>query len=155
MLISSNLYFLGASSCCSTQVTGNSSLFFSKKSFPLRGRAFKYGYAHYLEFPGAPLREDSYWYRVPRVFAVVSSLAELLWIKRSIVSVRVEIWAGNVSRLALILSSIKSGENLTLFSSFPSFVFTFTSLVTSSSCADISSCAFKSYEFPPLNVLNL
>ena len=71
-----------------------------------------------LEFPDALLKGDSYWYRVLRVRAVVVSLAELLWIKRPIISLRAEILARNDSRLALILSSTKSGENLKLFSSF-------------------------------------
>ena len=68
-----------------------------------------------LEVPGALLNGDSYWYQVLRVLAVVVSLTELLWIKRCIVPVRAEIWAG--SRLALIFSSTKSGEKLTIFCS--------------------------------------
>ena len=44
-----------------------------------------------LEDPGVPLKGDSFWYLGSRVLAVVVSLAELLWIKRSINSVRAEI----------------------------------------------------------------
>ena len=52
-----------------------------------------------LDLPGAPLKGDSYWYLVSRVLAVAVSLAVLLWIKRSIISVKAEIWAGKGSRL--------------------------------------------------------
>ena len=108
-----------------------------------------------IEVPGAPPKGDSYWYLVSRVLAVVVSPAASLWIKRSIISVSAEIWACKGSKLALILSSLKSGENHTLFSSLASVASASTSPVTSSSCADISSCPFESYEFPLLNVLNL
>ena len=41
-----------------------------------------------LEVSGATLKGNSYWYCISRVVAVVSSLAKLLWIKRSIISLR-------------------------------------------------------------------
>ena len=108
-----------------------------------------------LEVPGVPLKDHSYWYLVSRVLAVVIPLTELLWIKRFIISVRAEILACKSSSLALILSSTKSGENLTLISSLPSFASASTFHVTPSSCADISSCAFESYKFPLLDVSKL
>ena len=86
---------------------------------------------------------DSDWCRSSRVLAVVNSLAELPWIKRSIISVRTEIWACNVSRHALIVSSTKSGEDLTLFFSFPPLASISTSPVTSSSWVDISNSALE------------
>ena len=108
-----------------------------------------------LELPKAPLKSDSYWYRISRVRAVVVSLAELLWIKRSIISVRAEIWACEGSRLALIFSSTKPGANLVLLSSLSSFVSASISFVTSFSCADITGCVVELYEVPLINVLNL
>ena len=108
-----------------------------------------------LELPGAPLEGYSCWYRVSRVLAVVVSLAELLWIKPSIISVRAEISACKVSGLTLILSLTEAGENLLLLSTLPSFPSASTSLATFSSCADISSCALESYRVPLPNVLNL
>ena len=106
-----------------------------------------------LETPGAPLKGDSYRYLVSRVLAVVLSLAELLWIKRSINSARAKIWASKGSRRALLLSSTKPGEILHHFLRYP-VASASTSPVTSS-YADISSCAFESYEFPFFNALNL
>ena len=53
-----------------------------------------------LEARGAPLKGDSYSYLNSRVLAVVVTLDELLWIKRSIISVRAEIWACKGSKLA-------------------------------------------------------
>ena len=107
-----------------------------------------------LEDPGSPMKGDSHWCLVSRVLAVVVSLAELLWIKRSIISKRAEICACKGSRLVLILSSTKSGKNFTLFSSLPSVASASISPFASSSCADISSCALEWYDFPLLNVLN-
>ena len=96
-----------------------------------------------LEVLGAPLMGDSYWRRVSLVLALVVSLAKLLWINGSINSVRAEIWACKGSRLAFILSSTESGEYIMLFSSIPSVASASTSSVTSSSCAEISSCSFQ------------
>ena len=107
-----------------------------------------------LEDPGTPLKGDSYWCRVSQELAVVVSLAELLWVKRSIISVRAEICACKGSRLAFILSSTKFGKNFMLLSSLPSVASASTFHVTSS-YADISKSAFESYEFPFLNFLKL
>ena len=129
--------------------------FFDFREYIPVGRVVSGATAGNLELPGAPLKSDSYWYCVSRVRAVVVSLDELLWIKRSIIFVRAEIWACEGSRLALIFSSTKSGENLILLSSLPSFVSASTSILTSSSCADITGCAVELHEVLLLNVLNL
>ena len=91
----------------------------------------------------------------PRELAVVDSLAELLWIKQSIIWVRAEICGCRGSRLAFILSSTNSGEDLMLFSSLPSVIPLSASPVFSSPCADTLGCNLKSYEFRLLNVLHL
>ena len=109
----------------------------------------------HLETPGAPVKSDSYWYLVSCVLSAVVSLAELLWIKQSIISIRAEIWANKGPRFAIIILSNKFRQIHTLFFSLPSVASASISLFTSSSCADISSCAFDSYEFLLLNVLNL
>ena len=56
-----------------------------------------------LEVPGAPVKSDSDWCRSSWVLAVVNSSAELLWIKRFIISVSAEIWTCSGSRFTLIL----------------------------------------------------
>ena len=107
-----------------------------------------------LQVPGASAKGDSDCCRSSRVPAVVKSLAELPWIKRSMYSVRAKIWACNGSRFALIVSSIISGENLKIFSSFRSIVSFATSSIVSSPWADIYRRAFESYVFPLLKVLD-
>ena len=75
-----------------------------------------------LDDPGPSLYGDSYWSPGPRELAVVDSVVKLLWIRRSIISVKAEICACRVSRLAFILSSSPCAENPTLFSSLPSVI---------------------------------
>ena len=82
-------------------------------------------------------------------------LSRITWIERSIISVRAEICACRGSRLAFILSSTNSGENLMSFSPLPSIIPDSASPVLSSPCVDILGCVLESYEFPLLNVSNL
>ena len=93
-----------------------------------------------------------YWCPGPQELAVV---VKLLWIRRSIISVRAEICACRGSRLAFIFSSTNSGENLVLFFSLASIIPASASPAFSSPCADILGCVLESYEFSLLNVLNL
>ena len=69
-----------------------------------------------LDDPGPSLLGDSYLSAEPRELAVVDSVVKLLWIRRSTILVRAEICACRGSRLASIVSSTNSGENLMLFS---------------------------------------
>ena len=108
-----------------------------------------------LEYPGPSVYCDWYWWPNPRELTVVDSLAQLRYIKRFIIPVRAENCTCRGSRLAFILSSTNSGENLMLFSLLLSFILVSTSPVFSSPCVEILGCDLKSFEFPLPNVLNL
>ena len=97
---------------------------------------------------------NSHWCQASRKLAVVISLAVFLWIKWSIISVRAETYAREVSWPDFILSSTKPRENLMLFSSSLSVASPSASPVTSFSYADLF-CALEPYKFPLPNVLNL
>ena len=89
-----------------------------------------------LDDPGPSMYGDSYRSPGPQELAVVDSVVKLLWIERSVISVRAETCASAGSRLAFILSSTNSGENLTLFSS-PLQISRFRFFCVSFPCVDI------------------
>ena len=91
-----------------------------------------------LGFPGSSANGDFDWSRSSPVLAAGISLSEFPWINLSIISVKAEIWSWISSRLAFILFSNKTGENLALASSFRSFVSISNSAAVSSLWADLS-----------------
>ena len=65
-----------------------------------------------LEVPGVPAKNNLGWFLSSRVLAVLNSLAEFPWFKRSIITVSTEIWARKGSRFALFISSTIWGKTL-------------------------------------------
>ena len=108
-----------------------------------------------LEVLGASTKNNSDLDRGLQVLDVVSSVAELAWIRQSIISVRLEMMSAQrfQVRFNLLLDHIR--ENLALLSSYCSFMSVAVSCIASSPWADIFRRAFKSYVFPLLNILDV